>query len=128
MALIKIVHKGDFEKTTKFLSKAQRIAINNVLNTYGKMGVEALKAATPVRTGKTADSWTYSVSTTHRGYVIYWENTNTNQGIPIVVLIQSGHGTGTGGYVPPLDFINPTMNPIFDKITEDIDRQLKGGA
>ena len=125
---IRFVHKGNFEKTTNFLTKAQRLDIRNILNEYGRRGVEELSKATPVDTGKTAEAWSYSIKMTNKGWAIYWENSSENQGIPIVVLIQYGHGTGTGGYVPPLDFINPTMNPIFDEITREIDQKLKGGG
>lgn len=125
---IKFTHKGDFRKTEGFLTTAKLIDIRKLLEHYGRRGVEELKAATPEDSGKTADSWTYEIKTTNKGYSITWTNTNENDGIPIVVLIQYGHGTGTGGYVPPFDFINPTMNPLFDDITEEVTYQLQRGG
>lgn len=128
MASIRFVHKGNFKKTEDFLGRAKRFEIVRVLNYYGRKGVEALSEATPVRTGKAASSWSYEIKETDDGYSIYWTNSDTNKGIPIVVLIQYGHGTGTGGYVPSFDFINPVMNPLFDEITHDVMLQLVSGS
>lgn len=128
MASIKFVHKGNFNKTETFLSRAKNFEVMRILNYYGKRGVMALSEATPKDTGKASESWTYEIKKTSQGYTIYWSNTDSNKGIPIVVLIQYGHGTGTGGYVPPLDFINPTMNPIFDEITEEVMRYMGSGS
>lgn len=125
---IRFVHKGNFDKTTGYLTKAKKFKIKSILTKYGEKGLEALREATPKDSGRTADSWSYTIKQTSTGYEIAWQNSSENKGIPIVILIQYGHGTGTGGYVPPLDFINPSIKPIFDEITAEIDKELMIGG
>lgn len=93
------------------------------LDRYGQRGVEALAAATPVETGLTADSWEYEIVKSPRPG-IRWYNTNVVNGTPVVIMIQYGHGTGTGGYVYGRDFINPAMRPVFDTIAQDIWKEV----
>ena len=91
---------------------------------YGEKGVSALASATPVDTGKTAESWQYKIEQTKGSIRIYWTNTNVNNGVPIAIIIQTGHGTGTGGYVQGRDYINPAIRPIFDNIANDVWRDI----
>lgn len=114
--MITFSHKGDLSKTNSFFERVKEIGRLSVLDKYGKMGVDALRAATPKDTGKTAESWTYDIEHKDGSASIIWSNTNINDGANIAVLIQYGHGTGTGGYVKGIDYINPSMTPIFDKI------------
>jgi hypothetical protein len=90
------------------------------LGTFGEQGVVALANATPIDSGRTADSWYFRTEKTRGGYSISWHNDNVNDGQPIAILIQYGHGTGTGGYVQGRDYINPAIRPVFDKIAEDV--------
>lgn len=113
--MIKITSSGDFKKTLDFLDRLKRRDIYRDLDRYGRMGVDALSRATPVRTGLTANSWGYRVLPGKRPG-IEWYNTNGN----VAILIQYGHGTGTGGYVQGRDYINPAMRPIFDQIAADV--------
>ena len=122
--MITFTQKGDFEKTFKFFKKATGISKRQVLDAYGLMGVRALQNATPVDSGETAKGWYYTVSKTKTGYKITWRNSNTNKGIPIAILIQYGHATGTGGYVQGRDFINPAIRPVFDNMSESIRKEL----
>lgn len=122
--MITFTQKGDFDKTFKFLKKAEGITKKDVLNAYGVMGVAALRSATPVDSGATASGWYYTISKTSKGYKITWRNSNINQGIPIAILIQYGHGTGTGGYVQGRDFINPAIRPVFDGFSNKIGKEL----
>ena len=115
---IKLTSKGDFSKTFNFFNRIKKKEYLKVLNRYGEIGVQALSAATPRDTGKTAESWSYEVHYSKEKATITWLNSNTNKGIPIVVLIQYGHGTSGGGYVQGRDFINPAMRPVFDQIAE----------
>ena len=119
MSVITITHKGNFNKTEKFLKRASDFKINSVLNKYGKKGVEALAAATPKRSGETADSWSYKIEKNNGGYVIAWDNSNVNNGVNIALILQYGHGTGTGGYVQGIDYINPALKPIFDALADE---------
>ena len=116
--MIKIVHKGNFKNTERFLEKNKKLEISNILKIYGQLGVEALSANTPVESGETANSWSYEISQDRDGWRIYWCNSHVNDGIPIAILIQYGHGTGTGGYVEGRDFINPALRPVFDELAD----------
>ena len=118
-SLIRITTKGDFNNTFRFLNKMSKFQINKILEKYGQMGVEALRSATPVDSGKTAESWGYEISIRKEGATIHWTNTNQNKGVYIAVILQYGHGTGTGGYVKGVDYINPAIRPVFDKIAEE---------
>ena len=118
--------RGDFSKTLGFLKKMKEQKYLSALEKYGQEGVKALMAATPKDTGTTANSWSYRIVKNKDGATITWTNSNTTEsGIPIAVLIQYGHATGTGGYVQGRDFINPAMRPVFDKIAEDAWMEVK---
>lgn len=109
---------GDFSKTKKFLEKIKQSVHAGDLNKFGRMGVDALEKATPRETGKTAKSWSYKILHEKGVYRIEWHNDNMDGGVPIVVLLQYGHATNSGYYVRPNDFINPAMEPVFEKIAE----------
>lgn len=119
--MVKLTITGNWNKTEEFLKRNQTInTLRNVLDKYGREGIAALSSATPVDTGKTASSWTYDIVQNEKGISIVFKNLNeTKDGIPIAILLQYGHGNGRGGYVQGRDFINPAIQPIFDKITED---------
>lgn len=117
--MIKITSKGDFNRTFKFLNFMEKWKVDKILNKYGEKGVSALAAATPIDSGKTANSWSYNIESSGNSATIYWSNTNVNKGVNIAVILQFGHGTGTGGYVQGRDYINPAMRPIFDRIAEE---------
>lgn len=97
---------------------------SGILEKYGRMGVEALRANTPTDTGKTAASWNYNVKKTGSGYQIEFNNTHINKNVNIAVILQLGHGTGTGGYVRGIDYINPAMQPVFEKMATDLYAEL----
>ena len=122
--MVSLSSRGSWSNTLHFLKKASNLRIRHILEKYGKMGVEALQSATPVRTGQTASSWTYEVSGDGEHWEINWSNTNTNKGVNIAYIIQMGHGTGTGGYVRGIDYINPAMQPIFEQIGEEAFREV----
>ena len=124
MGLVRFKHRGNFNRVERFLNRVSDREYLNVLDHYGQMGVEALSKATPVDTGLTASSWTYEIERTSKQTTISWLNTNTNQGVNIAVILQYGHGTGTGGYVQGRDYINPAMRPIFDKIADQAWREV----
>ena len=124
MGLVRFKHRGNFNRVERFLNRVSDREYLNVLDHYGQMGVEALSKATPVDTGLTASSWTYEFERTSTHTTISWLNTNTNQGVNIAVILQYGHGTGTGGYVQGRDYINPAMRPIFDKIADQAWREV----
>lgn len=118
--MITFRHRGNFKNAEKFLEKNSSINIDSILHRYGREGVDALAAATPVDTGETSKSWTYEVKKTRNGSSLTWSNTNAPGGVPVVILIQYGHATKGGTYVQGIDFINPVMKPIFDQIAKDI--------
>lgn len=116
---MRITCSGDLSKTIKFLNRLQKKEYLNILSKYGQRGVDALRAATPVDTGKTADSWYYEIKQDRDEATISWCNRNVNNGVVIAAIIQYGHGTGTGGYVKGIDYINPAMKPIFDDLANE---------
>lgn len=122
--MIVVKHRGNFRKTEQFLKKMSNRDYIQILEKYGREGVNALASATPVDSGETASSWSYKISTTRSGYTISWYNSHIVNGVPIAVILQYGHGTGTGGYVQGRDYINPALQPIFDKISHEAWREV----
>lgn len=127
--MVTIQHRGNFDKTESFLEKIKDLRFASKMDKYGQMGVKALSAATPVDTGKTAEAWDYEI-TEGDGYCnITFVNHNVspwNEHVNIALLIQYGHGTRNGGYVQGRDYINPALQPVFDKMAEDAWREVKG--
>ncbi len=122
--MIAFTQKGDLSKTRKFLEKAKTLVHLGVFDKYGKAGVEALAANTPLDSGETAHSWRYKVEFTKTGVTISWYNTNKQNGFDVAVMLQYGHGTGTGGYVKGIDYINPAMRPIFEQLSREAWREV----
>lgn len=117
--MIRFKHKGDFKHTEHFFKKVRERSYLNALKRYGQAGVKALSSATPVESGATAAAWSYEITQTNGGYSIFWTNSNINNGVNIAVILQYGHGTGTGGYVQGIDYINPAIRPIFEQIADE---------
>lgn len=117
--MIKFKHKGDFSKTINYMNSAKKAVDFKMLEKYAQQGVNALKAATPVDTGVTANSWYYEIEKTKNSITIKFNNSNIVRGVPIAIILQYGHGTRNGGYVTGRDYINPAIQPIFEKITND---------
>lgn len=117
--MISFRQKGDFSKLTNYLERAKEVVNLGVLDKYGREGVAALESATPVDTGKTAKSWSYKIERKKGSVSISFNNSNIVNGVPIAIILQMGHGTGTGGWVMGRDYINPAVQPIFDKIAND---------
>lgn len=124
MSFISFEHKGDLSKTEKFLNDLKNRAFYKNLDRYAKIGVTALSEATPIDSGKTALSWDYSIKVDKNSASITWVNSNVNDGQNIAILIQYGHGTGTGGYVRGVDYINPAMKPVFEEIANAIWKEV----
>ncbi len=124
MSMISFTQRGDFKETERFLDKAKRADFYKHLESYAQMGVEALREATPIDSGKTAESWGYEINVTKNKAEIIWTNSNTNDGENIAILIQYGHGTGTGGYVQGRDYVNPAMAAVFDKIAVEMWKEV----
>lgn len=122
--MLTIRQKGDFSKLTRYLVRLDQVVKRADLDKYGKEGVAALESATPVETGLTAKSWTYQIERKKGSASITFYNTNIQNGIPIAIILQYGHGTGTGGWVEGRDYINPSIQPIFDKIAENAWREV----
>ncbi len=122
--MITIRHKGNFRNTEKFLSKAQRLTVRDILMKYGKQGVAALALATPKDTGETASSWDFRLDMNRFGYQLVWFNRHEENGIMPAILIQYGHATRGGTYVQGIDYINPTMKPIFNEIADAIWKEV----
>ena len=122
--MITFRHKGDFSKSMRFLERLKETVKLGDLDKYGREGVAALSSMTPVDSGLTASSWSYEIVRSNGVVKIEFHNSNVNEGVPIAVILQYGHGTGTGGWVEGRDYINPAIQPIFDKIVDDAWREV----
>ena len=116
--MIDFQSSGDYSKLLNYLQRLKGIFHKSDLDKYGKAGVEALSSATPVDTGLTASSWYYKIDRSSESASINFYNSNVNSGVQIAVILQYGHGTGTGGWVEGRDYINPAIQPVFDEIAE----------
>lgn len=124
MSGIMFRHKGDFSKTEKFFNSLLKLDYLNVLERYGQAGVAALASATPKDSGLTAASWDYEITHNGKETTIAFTNSNISNGVNIAIILQYGHGTRNGGYVAGRDFINPAIQPIFDKIANEAWREV----
>jgi hypothetical protein len=122
--MITFRQKGDFSKLTRYLERVKEVIRRGDLDKYGRAGVAALASATPIDTGLTASSWYYEIENANRSAVISFHNSNIQNGVPIAIILQYGHGTGTGGWVEGRDYINPAIRPIFDAIANDAWREV----
>ena len=118
--MITFTTSGNFNNMENFLKRMSKSDQMALMNKFGQAGVEALSINTPVETGETAQSWSYTITRTRYSYRIDWSNSNVNGSVPIAILIQYGHGTGTGGYVQGIDYINPAIRPIFESLVDEI--------
>ena len=123
--MINIRQKGDFKNLSSFLEKTKEKLNLGLLDKYGREGVAALQAATPKDTGKTSESWYYKIERKNGSVSLTFHNSNQNTGVPIAIILQYGHATGNGGYVEGVDYINPALRPIFDKIAEEAWKEVK---
>jgi hypothetical protein len=122
--MISFTEKGSFNNTERYLTRLKTAELYAVLNKYGTMGVNVLSNATPVDSGITAGSWYYTIEQRRGYYSIRWHNRHDVNGTPLAVMLQYGHGTGTGGYVEGRDFIMPAIRPIFEQMANDAWREV----
>ena len=122
--MITFRQKGDFSKSMRFLERAKNVVRLGELDKYGRAGVAALASATPIDSGETANSWYYEIVRKAGSVAIEFHNSNIQNGVPIAIILQYGHGTGTGGWVQGRDYINPAIQPIFDNIANDAWREV----
>ena len=122
--MISFRHKGDLSKTTRYLERAKQAVGLGVLDKYGREGVAALASATPVESGLTAASWEYKIENKRGSTTISFLNSNIQNGVPIAIILQYGHATGTGGWVEGRDYINPAIQPVFDKLASEAWREV----
>lgn len=123
--MIIIEQKGDFSRLSSFFEKALNLFKQGDLDKYGRAGVDALSLATPINTGLTASSWSYEIVRNKDQISIIFKNSNvTKDNVPVAILLQYGHGTGNGGYVKGIDYINPALRPVFQQIADDAQREV----
>ena len=122
--MISFRHKGDFSKADRYLEKLRESVKLGVLDKYGRAGVAALSSATPVDTGLTANLWFYEIEHSSGSDKIVFNNSNIQNGVPIAIILQYGHGTGTGGWVQGRDYINPAIQPIFDQMIKEVWKEV----
>lgn len=125
MGALRIRQKGNFAQLNSYLERAKEAVKLGDLDKYGREGVAALKSATPVDTGLTADSWYYTIERQNGKVSLNFHNSNLNNGVPIAIILQYGHATNNGGWVEGIDYINPALQPIFDKLAQDAWKEVK---
>lgn len=117
--MIRFKQKGDFSKVTRYFQRVGKASKTVDLEKYGRKGVDALSKATPVATGKTASSWYYEITKENGVIKLSFCNSNIQNGVPIAIILQYGHGTNHGGWVQGRDYINPAIQPLFDEMAKD---------
>lgn len=122
--MISFRQQGDFSKLTRYLEKAKEVVHLGYLDKYGREGVAALASATPTDSGKTSESWYYKIVNRNGTATITFYNSNIQNGVPIAIIIQYGHGTRNGSWVQGKDYINPAIQPLFDKIANEAWREV----
>ena len=123
--MFELASKGNYAKTESWLKRLASAQLYAQLDRLGKRGVQALSSATPVNTGLTAESWSYEIVKENGSVTINWMNSHKPNGFPVAVMLQHGHGTGTGGYVQGQDYINPAIKPVMDQISSELRKALK---
>lgn len=122
--MVRFRQKGDFSKLTSYFERLKEVVKLGDLDKYGREGVDALSSATPVDSGVTASSWYYEIEHREGSARISFHNSNIQNGVPIAIILQYGHGTRHGDWVQGRDYINPAIQPLFDKITDDAWREV----
>lgn len=125
MSDIEIITKGSFDKALAYLEKMRMLKFDDILNSYGQRGVDALRAASPRDSSEMANSWYYTIERNGQTAKIEWHNSDIEGGYNVAILVQYGHGTNHGGYVPPHDFINPAIGPIMEELAMKIGEEVK---
>lgn len=122
--MISFRQKGDFSKLTRYLERVKEAVHRGDLDRYGREGVAALASATPMESGLTAKAWRYEITNKSDSITIAFYNSNIQNGVPIAIILQYGHGTRNGGWVQGRDYINPAIRPVFDSIVENAWREV----
>ena len=122
--MISFRQKGDFSKLARYLKKTKEAVRLEDFDKFGREGVAALSSATPVDSGITARSWYYEVTIEKGSATITFKNSNIQNGVPIAIILQYGHGTRNGGWVQGRDYINPAIQPVFDKLADEAWREV----
>lgn len=125
--MITVSQSGSFDNTDKFINSMKKDEAFRFLDAFGRQGVAALRSSTPVDTSLTSNSWKYEIIKNKGKYSIVWSNINVESGIPVAILIQYGHATKDGGWVDGIDYVNPTMRPLFNKIADQVWERVKNG-
>lgn len=123
--MITVRQRGDFKNLTSFLERSKEVFNLGILDKYGRQGVASLQASTPKDTGKTAESWYYKINRNNGTVSLSFHNSNENKGVPIAIILQYGHATGNGGYVEGIDYINPALKPVFQKLADEAWKEAK---
>lgn len=124
--MITFEHQGNLNHMVNVLKRMRGIPLH-ILEKYGDEGLAALREATPKDTGLTANAWYYQIVEGSDGTTsLRFLNANVVDGwCNVAVILQYGHATGTGGWVEGFDYINPALKPIFERMVDNIWKEVK---
>lgn len=122
--MIQLRGHGNFKHLDNFFERAKEGLYISKLDEYGRKGVEALRAATPVDTGMTANSWYYTIERTRNSVSLSFYNSNVHNGVPIAIILQTGHATRDGGWIEGIDYINPSIRPLFEELANNMWKEV----
>ena len=125
-SIVSLTHHGNFNNAQKFFERCKQIFKKGQLDKYGDIGVKYLEEFTPKKTGLTSRSWYYEINSNEDGYELVWKNSNIQGSVHVAIVLQYGHGTKSGTWVEGIDYINPALEKIFEKITDDAEKEVKG--
>lgn len=122
--MIRYESSGSFKSTDSFLKRCISGDYLDPIEGIAEEGVQRLIAATPQDSGATANAWSYEIVEEGGKSTIWFTNSNNVNGFNVAVGLQYGHGTGTGGWVGGYDYINPALQPIFDKMADQVWKEV----
>lgn len=122
---VNITSSGNFSNLERWATKMSTEDFTSVLKSAAQLGKSEFIKNTPVESGKSANAWDYKIEKTSTGASLEYSNSNvTKNGVPVVILINYGHGTGTGGYIRPIPFIQNVVKSIEEQISKDVEKRI----
>lgn len=123
--MLKIKSKGNWDRTDKFFKKSVKITKIENIALFAEKCIERLKQETPKDSGITAESWDYTINIVGKRKTLYLTNSNIQNGVKIVILIEFGHATPSGTWVEGQNFVGPITQEVYNEIVNKTWKELK---